>query len=76
MPRMNGVELVDEMVARGILESTPVIVISTERSTTRIEELKAKGISAYLNKPFTPEYIKQIVDSLLGVPAGGGDLQQ
>jgi len=66
MPVMNGIELVDSMAARGMLHATPVVIISTERSITRIEELKAKGVSAYLHKPFTPENIKGVVDHLLG----------
>jgi len=66
MPVMNGMELVDEMVKRDLLETVPVVIISTERSVTRIEELKAKGVSAYLRKPFTPENIKHVVDDVLG----------
>jgi two-component system, chemotaxis family, chemotaxis protein CheY len=66
MPVMNGVELVDNMVASGQIETTPVIIISTERSETRIQELKAKGVSAYLNKPFTPENVRTVIDDVLG----------
>ena len=70
MPIMNGIELVDAMRERGLLESTPVVIVSTERSVTRIEELQAKGISAYLSKPFAPENIKRIVEGLLGTHQG------
>jgi two-component system, chemotaxis family, chemotaxis protein CheY len=66
MPVMNGVELVDAMSARGVISSVPVVIISTERSETRMEQLKAKGVSAYLNKPFTPESIKGVIDAILG----------
>lgn len=66
MPEMNGIELVETMKQKGLMKTIPVVIISTERSLTRIEELKAKGVSAYLNKPFTPENIKEVVDSLLG----------
>jgi two-component system chemotaxis response regulator CheY len=66
MPVMNGVELVDNMAASGLIETTPVIIISTERSETRIQELKAKGVSAYLNKPFTPENVRAVIDDVLG----------
>ena len=66
MPAMDGIEMVDEMACRGILASTPVVVVSTERSRTRIEELKAKGISAYVTKPFTPDEIKDLIDTFLG----------
>lgn len=70
MPRMSGAEMVDRMAEQGLLDATPVVVISTERSVTRIQELKAKGISAYLKKPFTPEAIKETVQKLLGPSVG------
>ncbi len=65
MPVMNGMQMVDEMVSKKILNSIPVVIISTERSRTKIQELKNKGVSAYLNKPFTPENVKAVVDELL-----------
>jgi len=66
MPIMNGIEMVDKMAEKGILDTTPVVMVSTDKSVTRIAELKAKGVSAYLNKPFTPENIKDVVSDLLG----------
>ena len=66
MPVMNGIELVDQMIARDILKSSPVVIISTERSETRMAELRAKGVSAYLNKPFTPECLRDIITQVLG----------
>ena len=66
MPVMTGIELVDEMATRGMLDSTPVVIVSTERSVTRIQELQAKGVKAYLSKPFTPENIREVVVKILG----------
>ena len=66
MPVMGGVEMVDRMKADSQLSGIPIIIISTEGSATRIEELKAKGIAAFLRKPFLPEALKQTVDSILG----------
>lgn len=72
MPVMSGLEMVDRMVDRNLLGTIPVVIISTERSITRIEELKSKGISAYLRKPFTPENIKHVVDRILGAAQEAG----
>lgn len=69
MPVMTGIEMVDELASRNMLQETPVVIISTERSVTRIAELKAKGVSAYLNKPFTPEHLREVVSRVLG-PTG------
>ncbi len=69
MPVMTGIEMVDALASRDMLAATPVVIISTERSVTRIAELKAKGVSAYLNKPFTPEHLREVVSRVLG-PSG------
>ncbi len=66
MPVMNGMEMIDDLARRGVLRELPVVMVSTERSVTRIEELKAKGVRAYLRKPFTPELIRDVVEKLLG----------
>ena len=66
MPVMNGVELVAKMKASDVLESIPVIIVTTEGSETRIQDLKEKGVTAYIRKPFTPEEIRSVVDGVLG----------
>lgn len=66
MPVMTGIEMVDRMSADGLLKTVPVVIISTEGSATRVEQLKAKGVSAYIRKPFTPEIIREVVDEVLG----------
>lgn len=66
MPVMNGVELVRNIAADEALKGIPVVVISTEGSQTRIEELEAQGICAFLRKPFKPEKFREIVTQVLG----------
>jgi two-component system, chemotaxis family, chemotaxis protein CheY len=66
MPRMNGLQLVDAMNQDPVLREIPIVVVSTEGSATRIEELQRKGIKGYLRKPFTPESIRDIIVETLG----------
>lgn len=66
MPEMTGVEMVQQMRQDGLMQTVPVVIVSTERSATRIAELKAAGVRDYINKPFTPENIKETVDRILG----------
>jgi len=66
MPEMDGVEMVDRMSKDGLLKTIPVVIISTEGSQTRIEEMRSKGVRAYVRKPSTPELIKNIVEDILG----------
>ena len=65
MPVMNGMEMIERMEADGLLSTIPVIVVSTEGSSTRIAQLSSKGIRAYLRKPFTPEALKKVVCEVL-----------
>ena len=66
MPEMSGVELVDAMNEHSEFSDIPVVIVSTEGSKTRIEELRKKGIKGYLRKPFTPENIRDIIIETLG----------
>jgi two-component system chemotaxis response regulator CheY len=66
MPVMTGVELVERMQQDDILKTVPVVVVSTEGSKTRIEDLIQKGVRAYVRKPFTPEILRDTVEQILG----------
>ena len=66
MPVMTGVEMIEHMQHDDLLKTVPVVVVSTEGSKTRIDNLMNKGVKAYIRKPFTPEKLKEILDSLLG----------
>ncbi|MCK5687537.1 response regulator [bacterium] len=66
MPVMNGLEMINSLWEKGIMENLKVIVISTDGSQNRIEELKAKGVCSYLRKPFTPEVLRKIVLETIG----------
>ena len=67
MPTMNGIELIYKMRGNPTTKSIPVVVVSTESSSTRIEGLLADGIDNYLHKPFTPEKLKEIINQTIGV---------
>jgi two-component system, chemotaxis family, chemotaxis protein CheY len=66
MPVMGGVEMIEQMCADNLMKTIPVVVVSTEGSTTRMEELKAKGVRAYIRKPFTPELVRNVVTDIMG----------
>ena len=66
MPVMDGVDMINEIRADSALQDTKIIVISTEGSSTRINELQDKGIKAYIHKPFTPEELNSTLIKILG----------
>ena len=67
MPEMTGIEMVQQMNKDGLMQTIPVVIVSTERSITRINELKAAGVREYINKPCTPENVKQTVEKVLAL---------
>lgn len=66
MPVMTGIEMIEKMSQDKMLEKTPVVIISTEGSKTRIEELFKMGVRAYIRKPITPEILRNVVKDVMG----------
>mgnify|MGYP001557347930 CR=1 FL=1 len=66
MPVMNGLELVKEMKKDDRFDQVPVVVITTEGSKEKMDEFYQFGASGYLQKPFAPEQLRDIIVELLG----------
>ncbi len=66
MPIMNGFDLISKMNKSAELIDIPVIVVTTEGNTDRLNELKNIGARDCLRKPFTPEQIRDTITSILG----------
>ncbi len=67
MPVMDGEEMVAEMNRSGMIENIPVVIVSSAGSEPRVARLKENGVRDYVQKPFTPERIREVVDSVMGV---------
>ena len=63
MPNMNGLEFVKEV--RKTNQTVPIIMITTEGSEDKITEAIQEGANGYVCKPFTPDKIKEQVQSIL-----------
>ena len=71
MPRMNGLEFLDEVKGDKAFSEIPVVVISTrgkEEDTLRAME---SGASEYITKPFQSEQVLDIVSRLTMTSATG-----
>lgn len=66
MPEMDGREMIQEMVDSNILDNVPIVVISSERNQDVLDWLKSVGVFEFINKPFKPEKMKNVVDRLFG----------
>ena len=69
MPEMNGEELLIEVRQDADLAGIPVLVVSTDRSETRIQQMIAAGASGYISKPFVPAALSEEIHRLLGGPS-------
>jgi two-component system chemotaxis response regulator CheY len=66
MPVMNGEEMIKSLRQNPDTSQTPVVVVSTEGSQTRIERLNRMGVK-FVHKPFTPEIIRDTVMEITGL---------
>ena len=67
MPVMNGIEMTAKILENPETKDISIVVISTEASTSRINELRAEGIKGYIHKPFTPEKVRDELNAVLGI---------
>lgn len=67
MPEMDGVEFIKRLKNDPLYKEIPVIVVSTEASRERIEEVTALGIKNFMRKPFLPEQLKKTIHDALGM---------
>jgi two-component system chemotaxis response regulator CheY len=65
MPVVGGLEMIEKIRAHPDLSKMPIVVISTESSQTRIDEIRAKG-AEFIHKPFTPEQVRDVLVKILG----------
>jgi two-component system chemotaxis response regulator CheY len=67
---MNGEELLRRLEEDEIYSAVPVLVISTDATEQRIEEMMAIGAKGYLTKPFVPEDLRGQLERVVGVGYG------
>jgi two-component system chemotaxis response regulator CheY len=54
MPLMDGEELLRALKADRALQNIPVLVLSTDRSASRVKQMLELGAGGYVGKPFLP----------------------
>lgn len=65
MPEMDGRELVEAIRARSDGAYIPILMVTSETERARLSQVEQAGVSALLDKPFTPDIIRQTLFSLL-----------
>jgi two-component system, chemotaxis family, chemotaxis protein CheY len=67
MPAMDGIEFLRQLGSVEGAKGTPVVIVTTEGSESRVVEALSIGAKGYIRKPFTPDQIKERVLPLLEV---------
>jgi two-component system chemotaxis response regulator CheY len=68
MPVMTGIELLREMQARDHWRDIVRVVVSTDGSDSRRHEAFGLSVSVYVEKPFRPEEMRDVLTSLTPAP--------
>ncbi|MEN6623020.1 MAG: response regulator [Smithella sp.] len=71
MPEVNGLELLDQIRKNETFKDIPVIMITTEGSSERMQEAFKRGAKGFIKKPFLPEDIRKILHQVIGVSENG-----
>ena len=64
MPEMNGVELLRQIRQRPEWRQIICVIISTDGSDARKQEVSELDVRAYLEKPFSPEVMRDVLAEL------------
>ncbi len=57
MPTMNGLQLVEAIRALDPACRVPIIMITTQTNSAKVQQAILAGVQGYLIKPFTPEML-------------------
>lgn len=66
MPVMTGTELLREIERRGQWPDLVRVIISTDGSAARREEVSDLHVRCYVEKPFRPEVMRDVLSDLAG----------
>ena len=69
MPVMNGMQLLREMAKRDSWKDLLRIIISTDGSKLRREEARELNVNLYVEKPFRPEVVRDVLCQIAGAQA-------
>lgn len=69
MPVMTGTELLREMTAHAAWSHIIRVIVSTDGSAARREEVRDLDVRLYIDKPFAPEVIRDVLTELCPDPA-------
>jgi serine/threonine protein kinase/CheY-like chemotaxis protein len=65
MPRLDGRALIDYIRHRSAIRSIPVIVVTTETDSAKLDAVRRLGVSAICEKTFAPAVVRGVLERLV-----------
>ncbi|HAD03705.1 MAG: hypothetical protein A2091_06970 [Desulfuromonadales bacterium GWD2_61_12] len=66
MPVMDGIQFVREAKKLPLCRFVPIVVLTSEEDSRRLEEAKKAGASTWLSKPFKENQLRAMLKLVLG----------
>ena len=67
MPTVSGLELIRALRELETYQDTPILILTTEDGADFKEQARDSGANGWLNKPFDPQTLTDIVNSLVEI---------
>lgn len=64
MPRMNGLEMIEQIAQSTVIKKVPVVMLTTEGQPALIQRAKQAGAKGWIVKPFKPALLLAAVNKL------------
>lgn len=65
MPNLDGIELVKALRKLPAYKFIPILMLTTENAEPMKEQSKAAGATGWINKPFNPDQLLQVIKRVL-----------
>lgn len=66
MPVMDGFGLLQALQEKDVYQDLPVVLVTTEGNSERLQKALALGAKGYVRKPFRPEAIRSLLLQVMG----------
>lgn len=64
MPNMTGLDLLKAIRADGVINKTPVLMVTAEAKKENVLEAIQAGVNNYIVKPFTADTLKEKIEKM------------
>jgi len=65
MPKMSGLDFIKQVKSKPEYAEVPVLMVTTRSVENDVKEALTAGAASYIVKPFTPQVLKEKMDTIL-----------